>query len=114
MIKSHKWHDKYQIPGGHVELGERMEDAVKREIKEETGLDVHDIRFLQVQENVYDDAFYKKKHFIFLDYSAKTDATDVTLNEEGQEYVWVTLQDALKLPVHKFARKTLEFALKSL
>jgi len=40
LTKSHKWHDKYVIPGGHIGLGERAVDALRREIKEETGLEI--------------------------------------------------------------------------
>lgn len=28
LLKSHKWRDKYIIPGGHIELGERIEEAI--------------------------------------------------------------------------------------
>ncbi len=38
ICKSHKWNDQYVIPGGHIELGEKMEDALKLEVLEETGL----------------------------------------------------------------------------
>ena len=67
LMKSHKWKDKYVIPGGHIELGEKMEDALKREIKEETGLDVFDIEFLFFQEFIFGEEFVKKRHFIFFD-----------------------------------------------
>jgi nucleoside triphosphatase len=113
LFKSHKWHDKYCIPGGHIEMGETIEQAIRRELREETGLEVYDIRFLQVQECVYDDAFHKKKHFIFLDFVARTKSTEVKMNEEAQEFVWVTLKEALKMPTHKFTSKTIEFAAKN-
>ena len=90
------------VPGGHIELGERMEDALRREVKEETGLDVYDVEFLGFQEFVFDDAFWKKRHFIFFDYVCRTDSTDVTLNSEAQKYVWVTLEEALELPIEPY------------
>lgn len=33
LMKSHKWEGKYVIPGGHIELGETIEEALKREVK---------------------------------------------------------------------------------
>lgn len=108
LIKSHKWKGKYMIPGGHIELGEKIEDALKREIKEETGLDVYDIQFICVQEFIFEDQFWKKKHFIFLDYACKTNSSAVRLNAEGQEYVWATLNEALKLPIDSYTRHTIE------
>lgn len=102
LMKSHKWKNKYVIPGGHIELGEGIEEALKREIKEETGLIIQDIEFLCFQEFVYDKAFWKKRHFIFLDYVCETDSPKVTLNSEGQDYVWVSIKEALKLPVEPY------------
>ncbi len=40
LVKSYKWGNKYTIPGGHIELGENIKQALKREIKEETGMDI--------------------------------------------------------------------------
>jgi nucleoside triphosphatase len=108
LIKSYKWRGKYVIPGGHIELGERMEDALKREIKEETGLDIHDIEFICFQEFIFDPIFYKKKHFIFFDFACKTNSTNVKLNQEAEEYVWVTLEEALTLDVEPYTRHTIE------
>jgi len=36
LCRSHKWDDRYSIPGGHVEYGETLEEALRREIDEET------------------------------------------------------------------------------
>jgi nucleoside triphosphatase len=93
LCKSHKWNDKYVIPGGHIELGEKMEEALKREILEETGLEIYDIKLISLKESVFSETFHKGKHFIFIDYICKTDSYEVTLNDEAEEYEWVDLQE---------------------
>jgi nucleoside triphosphatase len=108
LMRSHKWRDMYVIPGGHIELGERMEDALRREIAEETGLAVHDIEFLGFQEFVYDEAFWKRRHFVFFDYVCKTDSLHVTLNDEAQAYAWVPMEEALTYPVEPYTRHAIE------
>jgi nucleoside triphosphatase len=104
LLKSHKWPGMYVVPGGHVELGERLEAAVIRETKEETGLDVYDIELINFQEFIYDPSFWKPRHFIFFDYACRTDSTDVQLNDEAEEYVWVKLSAAVDLSLDAYTR----------
>jgi nucleoside triphosphatase len=108
LIKSHKWHGRYVVPGGHVELGETLEQALRREVREETGLEIYDIEFLLLQEFIFDDAFWQNRHFIFFDFACKTSGLHVTLNSEAQEYVWVAPGDALDLPVDDYTRRAIE------
>lgn len=103
LMKSHKWCGKYVIPGGHIELGERAVDALKREIKEETGLDIFDIVFIGIQEFIFDPAFWKKRHFVFMDYACKTNSSEVVLNSEAQEFGWFSLEELAKLPVDQYS-----------
>ncbi len=108
LVQSHKWRNKYTIPGGHIELGETLLAALRREVKEETGLDVYEVEFIDFQEFIFDDAFWKKRHFIFFDYACKTDSTDVKLNSESEEYLWVSLEDAANLPVDPYTQRTIQ------
>ncbi len=86
LLQSHKWPGRYVVPGGHVELGERLEEAVVREAKEETGLDVSEIEFINFQQFIHDPAFWKKRHFIFFDFACQTDDTRVQLNDEAEGF----------------------------
>lgn len=108
LLQSHKWPGKYVIPGGHVEVGERLEEAAIREAKEETGLDIYDLKFVMFQEFIHDPSFWKRKHFIFFDYACRTDSLSVTLNNEAQAHVWVTPEAALHLPLDIYTRNTIE------
>ena len=90
IVRSSKWRDKFTVPGGHIELGERAEDAIKREVKEETGLDVEPVKLLLVQQAIYPKDYHKHEHFLFMDYICKTKSSEVKLDgRELQDYVWV-------------------------
>ena len=112
LLQSHKWPGRYVVPGGHVELGERLEEAVVREAKEETGLDIRDIEFINFQQFIYDPAFWKKRHFIFFDFACKTDSASVQLNDEAEGFVWVEPHHALTLELDTYTRRSMEEWLK--
>ncbi|OLB72535.1 hypothetical protein AUI06_01135 [archaeon 13_2_20CM_2_52_21] len=109
LTKSHKWFDKYTLPGGHIEVGETMKEAVIREVKEEVGLDVEVAEILLMQEAVFAEEFWKRKHFIFFDFLCMSKDQRVKLDgREIQEYVWEYPGAAFKLNLDSFTKKTLE------
>jgi nucleoside triphosphatase len=112
LMKSHKWRGKYVIPGGHIELGETMEKALKREVKEETGMTIYEPKFLLFAEFVYGKEFWKKRHFLFFDFAAKTKLMNIKLNDEGQEYIWVKPEKALTLSVEPYSLNAIRKFLK--
>jgi nucleoside triphosphatase len=105
IVRSKKWYDKCTVPGGHIELGERAEDAIKREVKEETGLDAEPVKLLVVQQAIYAKDYRKHEHYIFMDYLCRAKNSEVKLDgRELQDYVWVKPEDALKLDLEDFTR----------
>jgi len=112
LLKSHKWPGKYVVPGGHVELGERLEDTAVRETKEETGLDIYDLEFINFQEFIYDPSFWKPRHFIFFDYACKTNSTHVQLNDEAEEHMWVKLDKAMQFPLDQYSQTSIKILIK--
>lgn len=113
LARSHKWKNEYVIPGGHIELGEKMTDALKREIKEETNLDIYDIEFFRVAEFIFGTHFWEKKHFIFLNFTAKARSGKVLLDSEGQDHIWISPEKALDLPVEPSTKNFIKEYLKA-
>ena len=109
LVRSYKWRSKYTVPGGHIELGERSETAVKREVREEVGLEVEPVRLLLVQEAIYPPDYVKHEHYIFLDYLCRTNSSKVELDgNEIQECIWRLPKEALQLDLESFTRNLVE------
>jgi ADP-ribose pyrophosphatase YjhB (NUDIX family)/phosphoglycolate phosphatase-like HAD superfamily hydrolase len=110
LIFSDKWKYTYAIPGGKIDQGEKSLDALKRELKEETGLDINNIEFFMLQDCIDSEEFYiPQSHFIFLNYVAYTNEERVKLNDEAQSYLWIDPRNALNLklnyPTHLLIQK---------
>jgi phosphoglycolate phosphatase len=110
MIQTHKWSHRWGIPGGKIKTNEPAVEALRREVREETGLELGDIRFVLVQDCIEPPEFYKKAHFVLLNYTATATSTDVVLNDEAETYRWVTLGEAAALDLNGPTRVLLEHA----
>ncbi len=110
MIQTHKWSHRWGIPGGKIKTNEPSLDALRREVKEETGLELRNIRFELVQDCIEPPEFYKKAHFLLLNYTAEAVGTDVVLNDEAETYRWVSLDEAGRMELNGPTRILLEHA----
>ncbi len=109
MIRTQKWSHLWGIPGGKIQRGEASLDALRRELKEETNLDLRDIEFVLVQDCISSKEFYHDAHFILLNYVCCChEPAQVVLNEEAEEFKWVTLPEALMLDLNQPTRILLE------
>jgi phosphoglycolate phosphatase-like HAD superfamily hydrolase/ADP-ribose pyrophosphatase YjhB (NUDIX family) len=102
LIRTHKWSHRWGIPGGKIKRGETCEQALIREIDEETGLRLRDVQFVMVQDCIEPPEFQRSAHFLLLNYLARCadENPQVVLNEEAQAYTWLPLAEALKLDLN--------------
>lgn len=108
MVRTRKWSGKWGIPGGKIERGEAAEEALRREVREETGLTLGDIRFVMVQDCVNSDEFHVPAHFLLLNYVAEAESDTVVLNDEAEEFRWVTPEEAGAMDLNAPTRALLE------
>lgn len=109
-----KWDGRWIIPGGHLEYGESLQDCVRRETREELGIEIKDIEFIQIQEAPppQDEYYNAEKHFIFINFAARMeeDCAQITLqNSELQEFCFIDPKEALsKLQINSPTRRLIE------
>ena len=109
MIQTYKWNHCWGIPGGKIKGGEPSLDALRREVREETGLALDEVRFAVVQDCIDSPEFYKKAHFLLLNYTALTSGEEVVLNEEADRWQWIAPEAALALDLNRPTRALLDY-----
>jgi len=92
--KSTPGEGKWAVPGGLIELGETVERAVIREVKEETGLDVASPRLVDVVDYIsLDEKGAVKYHFIILDYLVTVKGGELKAASDAAELRWVPISE---------------------
>lgn len=104
---------QWALSGGGVEPGERIEDALRREIREELG----DKLILQkitpwtfsddVRMKTYADGTKEEIYMIYLIFDCVSANREITINEEFQDFAWVKPQDFAQYDLNVATRKTL-------
>jgi ADP-ribose pyrophosphatase YjhB (NUDIX family) len=114
MMRTHKWSHCWGIPGGKIKRGETCEEALRREVREETALEITDIRWVMVQDSIEPPEFERSAHFLLLNYIVNcADAQPrVVLNDEAEEFRWVTVRQARALRLNQPTRVLIDEALR--
>jgi mutator protein MutT len=81
----------WSLPGGALELGESLQQGVKREVLEETGLQVRVLQFAELFERIVaDDTGAVEYHYVLLDYLCEQVGGALMAGDDAVEAAWVT------------------------
>jgi len=84
---------RWSIPGGLVDLGERLEDAVVREVHEESGLRVRLLGFCGVIDRVILEQDAVRYHYVIIDYVAEPVGGQLEAGSDAAEVRWVPVNE---------------------
>jgi 8-oxo-dGTP diphosphatase len=98
--------DQWSIPGGVLEVGERVREAAVREAREETGLTVEPVELLGVYDRVLRDSSQRVQyHYVLIDFLCRRVAGELTAAGDAAEARWFLPEE---LPAMKLAEDTLD------
>jgi nucleoside triphosphatase len=102
---------QWTLPGGGIEEGERMEDALRREIREEVGIEVTNVQPLFFKDGEHpkrsQDGTVQNIYSINLVFSCRMASQEVVLGDEFVEYQWVKKERLKDLDTNEETRHTL-------
>ena len=99
---------RWSIPGGLLELGEKIQDGAKREIREETGLEVEIYRLIDVGENItYDRDCRIRFHYVLIDFLGHSVEGNLKADTDVKEAQYVNLKEVGGLPITNTLKRLL-------
>ena len=89
----------WTLPGGRVEVGETLVDAVRREVIEETALSIDVLGLAGYREIILPQAVGERgRHFVILPFAARWISGEIVLNDELSDGRWMAVEAVAGLP----------------
>lgn len=106
------WQGKWICPGGELELGEEIGSGIKREIKEETNLEIDLVKPLTPFDRIVKSAQGVNLHVVYIDYIANLVGGELEVASDVGEALWVEKDKLGSLweELHEDTKKLLELA----
>lgn len=102
---------QWSIPGGVVEVGEALTDAVVREIREETGLEVRLLGLVEVLDRILRAADGRVQyHFVLIDYLCRPAGGELRASSDAAEVRWVERTELSAYALHPETLRVIEKA----
>ena|SRR5580704_12079660 len=84
---------EWSVPGGMLELGEKLRDGVRREVLEETGVEVEPGEVLDVVDSIFTDVQGRTQyHYVLIDYLCRPLSGQPTAGSDVSDVRWVTAE----------------------
>ncbi len=99
----------WETPGGKINFGENLKEALKREVKEETNLDIEVFIPVNTWSFFRDD----KSYVVGITFLCKPLSEKIRLSEEHVEYRWIAENELDELEMNENLRKELKFFFKN-
>lgn len=93
---------EWSIPGGLLELGEELAQGVRRELKEETGLDVEPLEILAAFDRIFREGSRVRYHYVIVDYACRLKRGRLKPASDVLDARWVRRED---LPEYHLSEK---------
>ena len=95
----------WSLPGGVLEVGERLAEGVRREIMEETGLEIEPVSVVEIFERIMRDADGAAEyHYVLVDYLCRVTGGALTPGDDVSKALWV---DRTSLQQYRITEGTL-------
>jgi 8-oxo-dGTP diphosphatase len=94
---------EWSLPGGRVELGETLVDALRREIKEETGLEIEVGPLIELFDRVHRRDGRVQYHFVIADYLCTPCGGTLGAGDDAADLAWVKAEELERYGVNEHA-----------